>query len=102
MVHAFFRPSNDPPTWTVYCRTVVGLQGVGTPRFRSITRDGFLTFEAAVVHIMKEVLEAGPERLTGCIVKLDHGRDLNGERHVVKRVNDGRSWWEAPLDPLLT
>lgn len=78
-----------PETFTVY-----GYRRISPRRSASMHREGLKTFEDAMVWIMDHVMEHGPSEVHAVVVKLDKGVDKNGERHVVRRIGEGKAWWE--------
>lgn len=74
--------------WIVYGRASVPPPQTG----RSITSRRYQSLEDAEVYLVKCMLEYG--RVVATLIHLERGLDINGERHVVRRINEGRAWWE--------
>jgi hypothetical protein len=76
---------HDDARWVVYGwkRTSYGRQAVH--------KEGLTSERAATAWALKHVLTGGGQSV---IVKLDHGVDANGQRHVVARYGEGKAWWE--------
>lgn len=93
-------PAPDPPAapptirpntrtrWVIY-GVFVGQDG----RRKAITEENLTSEEDAqvkfVVHYMAQA-----RTLDAVLIRLDNGKDVNGERHVVRRAGGGRAWWE--------
>lgn len=58
----------------------------------AVHRQGFITVQEAEREAVIARLTGG--KLVGVIVRLDHQMDVNGQRHVVRRINGGQAWWE--------
>lgn len=54
----------------------------------------FPTEDAAYNWLMKLVLKYGTTRLDVVVVKLMFGEDVNGERSIIRRIGNGKGWWE--------
>jgi hypothetical protein len=83
------------PTFTVYGRRQIGKsESTGRSIYTSLTKEGLWSQAAAQLWLMDHILEKGASQIDAVIVRLDHGVDVNGERHVVKRIGEGKAWWE--------
>lgn len=95
-----FYPLN--PKWTVYGRRKVlpqkgfawrpkpGSNDVYAP----LHKEGFTSEADATLFLMDTVMQYGATEVDAVIVRLDNGEDRNGERQVVRRVGEGKAWWE--------
>lgn len=90
MVGAFRRPSGSP-TWTVYGWRPHGLDFTGKVLKAGVHKERCTSEADAVSWLMRVVLKHGV--VHAVVVKLDHGNDVDGERHVVYRVGDGQPWY---------
>lgn len=82
--------SSSPAKWVLYG---YALRSAGTVRERiGITMENLQAEEEG--HAAMTIYALRGWEVHAVLVRLDHGRDLNGERHVVRRVGDGRAWWE--------
>lgn len=85
----------DPPSWTVYGRRRTGrISADGKVITAGVHADRLATRDEAVSWLMTQCMNHGPHNIDAVVVKLDHGADVNGERHVIERVGQGRAWWE--------
>lgn len=93
----------DPPSWTFYGfidhgATVEITNKVSGPAQMPVrtglVKDQLPTLDAAIVEAKAAVASAGTGKVVGVIVQLDHGHDINGQRHVIHRMNGGKGWWE--------
>lgn len=87
------RPSLVSDTWTVYGRRVTGLGPAGVATTGAVHNEGFRSEAEAVVWLQSVILKHGGS-VTAVIVKLREGKDANGYRTIVERVNGGKAWWE--------
>lgn len=86
-----------PESYTVYGRrqfTKDPDNNGPRPWSKSLTQEGFTTMADAILALMDVVLKYGPTNIEAVIVRLDNGVDVNGERHVVRRLGEGKAWWE--------
>lgn len=83
------------PSWTIYGRRRAGVSRFdGRPLYAAVHGDGFQSEADATLWLMDQVLEHGAGTMNVVVVRLDNGRDRNGERHVIRRIGDGKAWWE--------
>jgi hypothetical protein len=87
------------PTFTVYGRRLLGhhtgiWDGLRKPTYASLTKEGLPSQADAQLWLMNHMLKRGATSIDAVIVRLDNGVDVNGERHVVKRIGEGKAWWE--------
>lgn len=85
-------PSYHPTRWTVYGKRPTRVSGTGHVHTAGVHKEGITTEGEAVAFAMSTLLQYPAAQIV--VVRLDHGRDQNGERHVVARWGDGKSWWE--------
>lgn len=78
------------PRWTVYGRRRHSERG--RELTAGVHKEGFTSEDDAVAWLMQVVLRY--LLVDAVVVRLDNGRDVNGERHVVKRVGQGKAWFE--------
>lgn len=62
--------------------------------YEALHKEGLWSQAAAHLWLMDHILEKGASQIDAVIVRLDNGVDVNGERHVVRRIGEGKAWWE--------
>lgn len=82
--------------WTVYGRrlNVNRTNDLGVSVYVPLHKEGFTSLGDATLWLMDEVLKHGASEMDVVIVHLMNGVDVNGEREVVRRIGNGRAWWE--------
>ena len=81
-------------TWTVYGRVTIGMSQRGEVQIRGLHLDRAPTLEQANSFV-EDAIEKYKEPCVECvIVLLKDGRDVYGSRRVVRRVSQGKAWWE--------
>jgi len=80
--------------WTVYGRVKRGLSAVGSVEFRGLHLDRAPSLEMANSFVQEAIDEYGEGAVDCVIVHLVTGTDAPGTRRVVRRVSNGRAWWE--------
>lgn len=79
--------STRPPTWVLYGHLVTP-DGIRV----ALHKENLPNEGEAKKHVV--IAKIGGGEVVGVVVKLDHGHDTNGQRHVVHRINNGKAWWE--------
>lgn len=79
-----------PDEWVVY--------GARSHPTRPPTTAGvhakFNSEDEAVAWLMSVILKYGHGHVKAVVVRLKAGDDRNGFHEIVRRVNDGKGWWE--------
>lgn len=80
--------------WTVYGRAKAGLDMLGIVQFRGVHLDRAPSLEMANSFVEDAIKRYGQACVTCVIVELRHGVDHSSTRRVIRRVGEGRAWWE--------
>lgn len=79
---------NSKTKWVIY-----GVFEDASGHRRAITDETITSEEEANVKLVTYYMTKG-RALQAVLIRLDYGRDVNGQRHVLRRAGEGRAWWE--------
>lgn len=81
--------------WTVYGRVKSGLSQRGEVQFQGLHLDRAPSLEMANSFVEDAITAHGEACVECVIVQLRNGIDKFGMRRVIRRVSNGRAWWEG-------
>jgi hypothetical protein len=80
-------------TWVVYGRVKTGVDEVGQVVIQGLHRQS-VPLDEANAYIEDAITKHGAGAVDAVLVELKYGLDRHGERRVIRRLNDFKSWWE--------
>jgi hypothetical protein len=81
-------------TWTVYGRVTTGLSVRGEVEIKGLHLDRAPSLEQANAFVEDAIAKYKEPCVQCVIVHLKDGRDCYGSRRVIRRVSDGKAWFE--------
>jgi len=80
--------------WTVYGRVRTGVTQRGEVEIRGLHLERAPSVEMANSFVEDAITQYKEPAVECVIVQLKDGRDSYGTRRVIRRVSDGKAWWE--------
>jgi hypothetical protein len=84
----------EPDKWTVYGRVRDGLDGKGVVQMKGLHLDRAPSLEMANSFVEDAIATYNEACVECVIVHLKGGKDTYGTRRIVRRVSNGKAWWE--------